>query len=167
MFWEWAYVWLCVWSTFDVLLHPVLFWSRLKFVFTSRTLVKWILKSSILHFSLVLPCWTLACIISYTPFCTESVFCCMLSSHDHVNLKLAVTLLSFFSIKDWISHSDGKEKIGDQMISDQSCSRHLWRNVVYIYNYRKYWKVSRAYFNFWKFFCGFTFKLVYYLGVIL
>ena len=25
--------------------------------------------------------------------------------------------------------------------------------------YRKYWKVSRAYFNFLKFFCGFTFKL--------
>ena len=32
--------------------------------------------------------------------------------------------------------------------------------------YRKYWKVSRAYFNFLKFFCGFTFKLVYYLKVI-
>ena len=28
-------------------------------------------------------------------------------------------------------------------------------------------KVSRAYVNFLKFFCGFTFKLVYYLEVIL
>ena len=33
--------------------------------------------------------------------------------------------------------------------------------------YRKYWKVSRAYFNFLKLFCGFTFKLVFYLEVIL
>ena len=33
--------------------------------------------------------------------------------------------------------------------------------------YRKYWKVSRAYFNFLTFFCRFTFKLVYYLEVIL
>ena len=33
--------------------------------------------------------------------------------------------------------------------------------------YRKYWKVSRAYFKFLKFFCGFTFKLIYYLEVIL
>ena len=30
-----------------------------------------------------------------------------------------------------------------------------------------YWKVSRAYFNFLKFYCGFTFKLVFYLEVIL
>ena len=33
--------------------------------------------------------------------------------------------------------------------------------------YRKYWKVSRAYYNFLKFFGGFTFKLVFYLEVIL
>ena len=38
---------------------------------------------------------------------------------------------------------------------------------VFRYKYRKYWRVSRAYFNFLNFFCGFTFKLIYYLEVIL
>ena len=63
-------------------------------------------------------------------------------------------------------HTQGRIRDDKEWHGEDAHTQLRTLELIMILICRKYWKVSRAYFNFLNFFCGFTFKLVYYLEVI-